>query len=72
MKRTVIVEASEAAIVEFNLDTFEGDQYDIIYDVIAIDETVDAITFTTCRTLKRPSRPVFVIPRKYIKGYTTK
>lgn len=63
----ITVEASDLAICELDLDTCEGEQYDYIDDVIAVELEAQDIVITTCRTIKRPDRPVYRIPSKYLK-----
>jgi hypothetical protein len=63
----VVVEASLDTIIADDLDTFAGEQYDAIEDVIRITWHRDTVEFVTVRTLARPWRGEFHIPRSAIE-----
>jgi hypothetical protein len=63
----ITLEASIDAIHDLDLDTLAGEHYDVIHDVIAVECERDEVVITTCRTLERPSRPVYRIPRRYVE-----
>ena len=48
----ICIEASWNAILEGDLDTWEGEQYDWIKNCIAIERDADRTTFTTCRSIE--------------------
>ena len=48
----VTIEASLDTIIEHDLNTLEGEQYDVINDVISIVDDGQAHTFTTCRSVE--------------------
>lgn len=60
----VSIEASTAIVMEHDLDTFNGDQFSILDDVISVrfDRFRGEVTFVTCRTLARPGRGEVTIP----------
>ena len=72
----VCIEASLDTIIEQDLDTFDGEQYDYIDAVIAIDVSyATGVTFTTVRThdawkrgLPNAGRGTFVIPRAALEA----
>lgn len=61
------VEASMEAVYDLGLDILEGQQYSRLIDVIAIEEDGKNTIITTCRSIEKPSRPVYEIPTKYIE-----
>jgi hypothetical protein len=70
----VIVEASLDAVLEGNLDTMEGEQYDTIENVISIEDDGRAHTFETCRSIEayrrgepNAGRFKLVIENKYLE-----
>jgi hypothetical protein len=72
---TVVVEASFDAILDLDLDTFEGEQYDRIESVIAIDVDRESVTLETCRSLKawragvpNAGRGTLTLPRHMVEG----
>lgn len=61
----VCVEATTEVILSQNLDTWAGEHFDFIDDVIAVhfDRARGEVTLTTCRTLARPmGRETLTIP----------
>jgi hypothetical protein len=48
----VCIEASLDAIIEGDLNTFEGEQYDTLRNVISIIVDNDGVTFETCRSIE--------------------
>lgn len=70
----VCIEASDDACFELNLDTFEGEQFDFIDNVIAITDDGKEHTFETTRShaaWKRgepnAGRGTFTIPNTHLK-----
>lgn len=64
--QTVTVEASWDTIRADALDTWEDEQYNYVYDVVSVECGWHEIVLTTCRTIARPDRPVYAIPRSAI------
>jgi hypothetical protein len=67
----VVVEASLDTIIELDLDTLEGGQFDSFDAVISVNVTRETVTLTTVRThaawargVPNAGRGSFVIPRK--------
>ena len=63
----VVVEASIDVIFAQGLNTFEGEQYDAIEDVIRITWHRDTVQFVTCRTVERPWRGELHLPRSAVE-----
>lgn len=61
---TVTVEASSAAIARLNLDTWEGEQFSHVKDVIKVDfdRYRGEVTIVTCRTVERRDRGSLTLP----------
>jgi hypothetical protein len=50
---TVIIEATNKVIGEHNLNTFNGEEYDRIENVISIEESYyKGVTITSCRSIE--------------------
>lgn len=66
----VCVEATYEYAWERDLDTLEGEHFDWVHDVIAIDydSREGTVKLTTCRTIERPERPVYEFPRSVIEA----
>lgn len=67
--KTVRVEASFSTILELGLNEFQGEHFDFIRDVIAVEEFEGHVVLTTCRTIRDPSRTQYRIPRGLIANY---
>jgi hypothetical protein len=63
----VVIEASIDVIFDQHLDTFNGEQYDAIEDVVRITWHRDTIEFVTVRTLARPWRGEYHVPRAAVE-----
>ena len=75
----VCIEASDLAIDEFRLDTFEGEQFDFIENVISIVNDGREHTFETTRSIEawkrgeaNAGRKTIVIPNTHLKQIFTK
>lgn len=63
----VVVEATIEVCMDQGLDITEGEQYDAIEDVIRIEWHRDTVEFVTVRTIARPWRGEYHIPRSAIE-----
>lgn len=73
----VTIEASLQVIIEHDLNTWEGEQYDHIDNVISIVDDGKAHTFVTCRSIEAWKRGVpnagrgtWVIPNESLHKVT--
>lgn len=63
---TVVIEASWKVIVEYDLNTLDGEEFDRLEDIISIEVDRDEISFVACRSIHKVERPVWTFDRDVI------